>query len=79
MPLEIAFVPRGHAEGQAIGDLSRDLLRETGGWMATIMALGAFAERILSNAAELYGSDFNAPATDFDRVHFRILKKEKAA
>ena len=77
MPLEIAFVPSGDAEGQAVGDLSRDFLRDAGCWVATIMALGDFTERIRGDAAELNGSDFNAPATDFNRVHFRTFKTEK--
>jgi hypothetical protein len=76
MPLEIAFVPGGDAEGQAIGDLSCDLLREAGCRAATVMTLGGFTERISGDAAELYGSDFNARATDFNRVHFRTLKKK---
>ena len=76
MPLEIAFVPSSDAEGQAIGDLSRDFLRDAGCWAATVMTLGGFAERIRSDSAELYSSDFNAPATDFNRVHFELSKKK---
>ena len=76
MPLEIAFVASGDAEGQAIGDLSRDFLGQTSCWAATVMALGGFTERIRGDAAELNGSDFNAPATDFNRVHFELSKKK---
>jgi hypothetical protein len=79
MPLEITFVPSGDAEGQAIGDLSRDFLRDAGCWAATVMALGGLTERIRGDAAELNGSNFNARATDFNRVHFRTLKERKAA
>jgi len=78
MPLEIASVPSGDAEGQAIGDLSRDCLRDAGCWAATVMALGGFTQRIRSDPAELYGSDFNAPATDFNRVHFELSKRKAA-
>jgi hypothetical protein len=42
------------------------------------MALGGFTQRIRSDAAELYGSDFNAPATDFNRVHFELSKRKAA-
>jgi hypothetical protein len=77
MPLEIAFVPGRHTERQAIGDLSRDFLRDAGGWAATVMALGGLRERT-ADAAELNGSDFDAPSTDFNRVHLELPKRKAA-
>jgi hypothetical protein len=76
MPLEIAFVPGRHTECQAIGDLSRDFFGDAGSWAATVMALHGPGERIGGDAAELNGSNFNAPPTDFNRAHFELPRKK---
>jgi len=78
MPLEIAFVASGDAEGQAIGDLSRDFLGKAGCWTTAKMSLAGFFERAAGDAAELDCPDFNARATDFNGVHFKPSKKKAA-
>jgi hypothetical protein len=78
MPVVVVFVPGRDTEGQAIGDLSRDCLWDASGRAAAVMALGGLTERISGDAAELNGSDFNAPATDFNRVHSELPKRKAA-
>jgi hypothetical protein len=40
-------------------------------------AIGRLGKRIGGDAAELNGSNFNAPSADFDRVHFELQIKSR--